>query len=185
LGLATVHGIVNQSGGHIDVYTELGLGTSFKIYLPAVSVGSPEERVSVPADAPVVVGVGTILVCEDDDHVRRYISAVLTSGGYTVLSFGDFEAAIAAVRGDDPIDVVITDVVMPGMGGPTLADHLQQLRPGLPVIFVSGYPEERLTQRGLPIGATFLQKPFGAGKLISAVQTVMASNVGPRKPMMR
>lgn len=176
LGLATVYGIVEQSGGHVDVQSQPGLGTEFSIYLPA----SDREVPDVPAPTPHPAGVprsGTILLVEDEDGVRRLVRRVLEGAGYTVVEASSGTAAFtaaAAHRGE--IDLLITDVIMPHMSGRVLADRLAAIRPGLKVLFMSGYTGDAMEQRGhLAPDARLLPKPFTLAQLSEAVDRAMKS----------
>ena len=178
LGLATVYGIVKQSGGFIDVDSELGRGTSFNIYLPRrkieASDAAPVE--AAPAVARDVTGQDTILLVEDEEAVRSFAARALRMRGYNVLEAGGGEEALEIVKSDDAkIDLIITDVVMPNMDGPTMVRHVKALNPGLPVIFMSGYAEEafrRNDQNSEDIH--FLPKPFGLKQLAAKVKEVLA-----------
>jgi two-component system, cell cycle sensor histidine kinase and response regulator CckA len=169
LGLSTVFGIVQQSGGSIWVYSEPERGTTFKIYLPGTE--EPAETPLVPA--PVVHGVqsGVILLSEDDEQVREMVSNILLRAGYQVLSAATPAAAIALSNSHaGRIDLLITDVVMPGMTGTVLAQRLHQTRPELPVLFTSGYTENTIVHQGvLDDGVDFLAKPITPGRLLTAV----------------
>ncbi|MFL5877960.1 MAG: ATP-binding protein [Solirubrobacteraceae bacterium] len=177
LGLATVHGIVTQSGGHVVVDSEPGLGTTFKVYLPAAA-GVAELRPHRPEERPGdLAGTETVLVCEDDGSVRAFVEAALTEAGYKVLATARADEAVEVARSEDgPVDVLLTDVVMPQMSGPELAAVVEQLRPGVKVIFLSGYAADTGRGRGweLPAEASFLQKPFSDVELLSAVRGVLA-----------
>jgi len=172
LGLATVYGIVKQSGGHIWVYSEVGHGTSFKIYLP---------RVDGPAVTPAVTpglprrGTETVLLAEDDDQVRALARETLEISGYTVLEAAHPEAAITlAQQHGGALHLLLTDVVMPGMNGRALADRLLALRPGISVLFMSGYPAAAVAPHGtLEPGTQLLQKPFTPGNLARKVREVL------------
>ncbi len=153
LGLATVYGIVRQSGGNIEVESEPGMGTTFTISLPRAE----DAPVTVEAPtAPTGRGTETVLVVEDEGEVRGLIHAVLTDFGYTVLSAGrPGEALELAGRHPGPIHLLVTDMVMPEMGGPVLARRLLEVRPETAVLFMSGYTDHTITS-----GPPFLQKPF-------------------------
>ncbi|MCX7281361.1 MAG: response regulator, partial [Alphaproteobacteria bacterium] len=178
LGLATVYGIVKQSGGFIDVDSELGRGTAFNIYLPRRKIeesdAAPVE--AAPAVARDVTGQDTILLVEDEEAVRSFAARALRMRGYKVLEAGGGEEALEIVKSDDAkIDLIITDVVMPNMDGPTMVRHVKVLNPGLPVIFMSGYAEEafrRNDQNSEDID--FLPKPFGLKQLAAKVKEVLA-----------
>jgi PAS domain S-box-containing protein len=173
LGLSTVHGIVKQSGGHVEVYTELGQGTTFKIYLPLAQEPSrPAE-----ANAPVVRQLGgseTIVVVEDEDTIRVLMRRVLTGNGYTVLEASDGSEAISLCERQQRIDLLITDVVMPLMNGPDMVRRVCAARPGVRVLFISGYTDQALIHQGLKTpGATFLQKPFTPDTLLAKIREIL------------
>jgi two-component system cell cycle sensor histidine kinase/response regulator CckA len=177
LGLATVYGIVKQSGGFISVDSELGKGTCFKIYLPRRKV---EQAEAVPVEAPPAVardvtGQDTILLVEDEEAVRSFAARALRMRGYNVLEASGGEEALDIVKNDaDTIDLIITDVVMPNMDGPTMVRHVKVLKPDLAVIFMSGYAEEafrRSDQSSEDIH--FLPKPFGLKQLAAKVKEVL------------
>jgi two-component system, cell cycle sensor histidine kinase and response regulator CckA len=175
LGLATVHGIVTQSGGHIEVYSEPGLGTSMKVYLPLAEAAVPEPEPERGEAPERLGGSETILLCEDEELVRRLVEQVLTARGYVVLATGGPREALArAAAHAGPIHALVTDVIMPDMPGPDLARRLQALRPGLPTLFVSGYTAETVRGRGgLPIGSAFLEKPFDHTELLHTVRALL------------
>jgi signal transduction histidine kinase/CheY-like chemotaxis protein len=175
LGLSTVFGIVKQSGGWVWLYSEPGHGTAFKIYLPRVDAtdDSPEGSVE-PA-------VGTaaresVLLVEDDDVVREVTAATLEELGYVVIAAGNGEAALAAARAHEGrIDLLVTDVIMPGMPGPKVAEAMQLLRPGIKVLFLSGYTDDAMVHHGLREGEiSFLQKPFTLEALARKVRETLS-----------
>lgn len=176
LGLATVYGIIKQFGGHILVYSEPGLGTSFKVYLPHVDDAPPGER--EPTATSPSVGTETVLLVEDEAAVRNLERRALTAAGYQILEAGNgaealalFDAQIAAGR---VIDVLVTDIVMPGMSGRELADALHARVPQLPVLYLSGYTDDAVLRHGvLSAEAAFLQKPFAAAALCSRLRAVL------------
>ena len=176
LGLATVHGIVKQSGGDIQVRTAAGRGTTFTIYLPATDAPLPVDDSVVLADARTALP-GTVLLIEDDDAVREFAREVLRSRGWRVIeAAGPTEALTICTEGDETFDVVVTDVVMPGLSGGELADRLEQLRPGVPVLFVSGYADVDVIGRGqLRAGRQLLAKPFTGAELAYRVQELFAA----------
>jgi len=161
LGLATVYGIVKQSGGYIWAYSEPGKGTTFKVYLPPAdqSLLPEEDRVG---ETLSVRGTETVLLVEDEESVRTLSRAILESYGYRVLEAAGAEEAIeTAQRYQQPIHLLLTDVIMPAMGGPDLASRIQTLRPGVRVLYMSGYTDETVFRHGyLEQGRLFLQKPF-------------------------
>ena len=174
LGLATVYGIVKQSDGYIWVYSEPGHGTSFMIYLPRVPDAPGPVR---PAFEPSASARGseTVLAVEDDEMVRALIRRMLETRGYTVLlaSHGD-EALRLLERHPGCIDLLMTDVVMPGMSGRDLADRVAELRPSIKVLYLSGYTDDAIVRHGvLEPGIAFLQKPFTADRLARRVREVL------------
>lgn len=182
LGLATVYSIVKQSSGYIWAYSELGHGTTFKIYLPRVA-GTPEKAASQTTPAPLAVGSETVLVVEDQAEVRRLTTRVLEARGYTVLAAENGPDALqSADRYLKRIDLLLTDVVMPELNGRELALRLTAQRRDLKVLFVSGYTGEAIRQHGLlELGAAFLQKPFTPDVLARKVRDVLDAP-RPRTP---
>jgi CheY-like chemotaxis protein len=174
LGLATVYGIVRQRGGHVWVYSEVGRGTTFKIYLPLVT-DAVTTVTPPPLPPPVAVGTATILVVEDDEDVRALVSDSLKSRGYDVLVAGEpGEAVHLAETHRGSIHLLLTDVVMPGDTGPGLAAALTRRRPDLRVIYMSGFTDEVVVRNGtLHAGETFLQKPFTLVELEQAVHALL------------
>ena len=175
LGLATVYGIVKQSGGYIRVESEIGAGTTFEIYLPRVEDPLPPQReAAVPASQRARGEV--ILVAEDEDAVRALASRILRKRGYHVLEARDGRHALDVVREfDGRIDILVTDVIMPHVGGRELSEKLAQLIPGVKVLYVSGYTDDALLQRGvLQSGIiNFLEKPFTPEGLANKVREVL------------
>jgi PAS domain S-box-containing protein len=174
LGLAVVHGIVTQSGGRIDVYSEPGHGTTFKIYLPAV-VGDGRLGRSHQGAVTVPRGTETVLLAEDEEAVRRLSRLALEGAGYTVLEAGHGGEAVRVARSHDgPIDLLVSDVVMPVMGGRLLAERLVAERPDLKVLFMSGYTDDAVVRHGvLEAEMAFLQKPFTPQALARKVRKVL------------
>ncbi len=177
LGLATVYGIVKQNGGFVWVYSEPGLGTTFKIYLPRVQ--------SLDGEAPIAKlvessprGCETLLLVEDETSVRQASLQFLAQCGYTVLGAKDGEDALRISREHHgPIQLMITDVVMPRMGGPRLAETLADERPAMKVVFVSGYAENTVLQHGkIDVTTRFLRKPFSLKTLARKVREVLTAD---------
>jgi CheY-like chemotaxis protein len=178
LGLATVYGIVKQSGGEIWVYSELGQGTTFKVFLPRISDLSIAEHIgeSRPAAAG---GSETVLLAEDEDSVRRLAQRVLEKAGYTVLTAKNGgEAQLIAETHPGPIQLLVTDMVMPMMSGRQLAERVKAQRPDMRVLYLSGYTDSTITRKGLlDNGAHFLQKPFTNETLTRKVREALDASV--------
>jgi PAS domain S-box-containing protein len=174
LGLAVVHGVVKQSGGHVAVYSEPGRGTTFKIYLPQVE-GLHDARRSHPGAGVAPRGAETLLLVEDEGAVRRLAAEALRGSGYAVLEAAHGGEAVRLAEGHGgPIDLLVSDVVMPEMGGRILAERLSASRPGLRVLFVSGYTDDAVVRHGvLEAEAAFLQKPFTPAALARKVREVL------------
>ena len=174
LGLSTVYGIVKQSGGWIWAYSELGKGTTFKIYLPRVAEAAA-EAVEKRAEVRSPNGTERVLVVEDDAMVRRLITQTLRKHGYEVVESSNGADALQIVAVDDrPLALLVTDVVMPGMSGLELAENLRRSRPVIHVLFMSGYTDDAVVRHGLLDAAmAFLQKPFTPSGLARKVREVL------------
>ena len=174
LGLSTVYGIIKQSGGQIDVQSEINRGTTFTITLPAAPP-VPAREEPVDAQSPPGSGGEVILVVEDDDQVRTVVSKGLPRLGYEVLVVGNAEEALALVdKHPGRIDLLLTDVVMPGLSGPQLADRLTARRPETRVVFMSGYPEAQDPALGFSLnGRSYLQKPFALAELAEKIRLAL------------
>jgi two-component system cell cycle sensor histidine kinase/response regulator CckA len=177
LGLSTVYGIVRQSGGHVEVQSEPGHGSIFTIYLPRVDAGpaAADPADDLPREA-AARGSETVLLLEDEAALRALIRMVLGNAGYTVLDAAGAAAALSLAGAHaGPIHLVITDVVMPGMSGPEIAERLALLRPEARILFMSGYAGAAMGHRGtVPAGAQLLEKPFNAQGLLHRVREVLS-----------
>ena len=183
LGLATVYGIVKQSGGYIWVYSEQGHGTTVKVYLPRVA-GAAEPLPAAEAAPELRRGTETVLLVEDAAPVRTLARKSLESCGYRVLDAADGRAALELSAGHaGGIDILVTDVVMPGMSGRELAERLAPLRPGMRVLYTSGYTDDAMVHQGvLRSGVAFLQKPFVPESLARKVREVLDGEKGAGSP---
>jgi len=176
MGLATVYGIVKQSGGHVWVCSEPGQGTSVKIYLPQTEREEKElETVSPSSPTVLATGSETILIVEDEQSVRDLARSVLERSGYTVLAASNGEEALHLSKGHSGvIALMVTDAIMPGMRGRELSTLMQTLRPDTKVLFISGYTDDVAIHQGvLTEGIQFLQKPFTLDALARRVRTVL------------
>jgi len=173
LGMATVYGIVTRSGGSVGVYSEVGKGTAFKVYFPQAD---PEEMVlEMPAPLPRPhAGTQTVLLVEDEEGLRELSKRLLQRHGYTVLVAADAAEALRLFAEHPSIDILLTDVVMPGASGPELTRQLMEQRPALRVIYMSGYTEEAIAQHGvIKPGVAFLNKPFTSDALGEKIREVL------------
>jgi two-component system, cell cycle sensor histidine kinase and response regulator CckA len=176
LGLSTVYGIVKQSGGFIFADSQVGQGTTFVIYLPVHREETPREKappVALPKKEELW-GSGTVLLVEDEPMVRTVAERALTRQGYTVITATNGEEALEIIVRGDPIDLLISDVVMPAMDGPTMVREARKTRPDMPVLFMSGYAEEQLRKSIDIDDVAFLPKPFSVQELAEAARRVLA-----------
>jgi CheY-like chemotaxis protein len=174
LGLSTVYGIVKQSGGYIWVYSEVGVGTTFKVYLPAVDeVTSTAEDASGGAALPR--GSETVLVVEDEESVRDVLHQMLEGNGYRVKMARDgAEAFQIADTHADAIHLLVTDVILPGMTGRDVVERITATHPAMKVLYISGYTEEAISRHGvISPGTAFLSKPFGAATFLLKVRELL------------
>jgi two-component system cell cycle sensor histidine kinase/response regulator CckA len=183
LGLSTVYGIISQSGGYIEVDSAPERGTVFKIYLPQVEKPTVTQKPSA-STAKLQQGSETVLLVEDEDEVRAAVCESLQMRGYTVLKARHSkEAVLICRRHEGPIHLLLTDVVMPQMTGPELAERISLLRPKIKVLYVSGYTSDALDQRNMmEPGTAFLQKPFTPDALAHQVRAVLDAQPHPRPP---
>ena len=175
LGLSTTYGIVKQSKGYIWVYSELGRGTTFKVYLPRSNGDLPVQAVSPAVIAPVKSAPETVLLVENDASVRRLSMRILANSGYRVLEAETGDEA-EAILSQDPgsIDLVVTDVVMPGCSGSELFRRLQARAPGLRVLYMSGHTDESaVRQAGIDRGLPFVRNPFTGAELLRQVRAAL------------
>ena len=182
LGLSAVYGIVKQAGGAITLRTEPRKGSRFSVYLPLVERGPAEPAPSAPRPLASRHGKGTILLVEDEDVVRRLAKAILQKAGYEVLEASRPDEAIRIHDGvHRHIDLLLTDMIMPGMNGRELALHLSAMRPAMEVLIMSGYTDDQLLRSGISASSTaFLAKPFDPGQLLDKVAHVLASRAAPK-----
>ena len=176
LGLSTVYGIIKQSGGHIDVHSTLGQGTIFRIYLPQILAPRPEVISAIPSANPTL-GLATILVVEDESTVRKLVCAIVAKKeGYLVFEAEHGVAALELMERHSGrrIDLLVTDVVMPHMGGGDLVQHLAARSPETKVLYMSGYTDSPLLNRSVHAGeCPFLQKPFQPDALVRKVREIL------------
>jgi CheY-like chemotaxis protein len=171
LGLSMVHGIVNKAGGFVQVSSQLGLGATFEVWLPLVSERAP----IIATDAPPPRGGGeTVLLVEDEELVLRFTAQLLRRLGYEVLTAARGDDALALVQSGAKFDLLLTDVLLPGLDGPELFRRAAALRGAFPVVFMSGYTDNLLAEKGVAeAGAAFLQKPFNHEELAAKVRTTL------------
>ena len=176
LGLSTVYGIVKQSGGHIVVYSEPNTGTTFRLYFPQATESRRPDDVAIDDEERSRGGTETVLVIEDEPGVLLLAGGILEQMGYVVLrALNGPEALTVARAHDGPIHLALADVILPGMKGPEVTDKLKPLRPGIKVMFMSGYTDNALGFRGADRSALFLQKPFTPESLCRQVRRALDS----------
>jgi CheY-like chemotaxis protein len=181
LGLSTVYGVIRQSGGHIWVDSQPGRGTTFEVYLPMVQESARHEKPNVSADG-AAGGTETILLVEDEDALRDLTRDLLRGGGYRVLEAGSPEKAIETARHyRGPIHLLLTDVVMPRMSGPRLAQTLAAIRPEMKVVYMSGYMGFRQSHLPEP-DAILLAKPFKREALLRKLREALSLNLEAKRP---
>jgi CheY-like chemotaxis protein len=177
LGLSTVAAIVRQSGGHVVVFSELGHGTSFKVYLPRAAAAAARAIAAAPAQER---GTETVLLVEDERGVREYVRELLEENGYRVLEAGNGTDAIALCDAYvGAIDLLLTDVVLPDLGGSRLTEALTALRPDLRVLYMSGYADDAVVRHGILQGSVaFIEKPFSSEALAAKMREVLGRPPG-------
>jgi CheY-like chemotaxis protein len=173
LGLSTVYAIVKQSNGSIEVQSKLGQGSSFKIYFPAAEQADADCESAAGAEKPVFSGE-TVLVVEDAEPLRRLICEALSASGCKVLSAPDGQEALRVVRREGSVDLLLTDVIMPGMNGPELAKQVRALRPQMKILYMTGYSGEFVRADMLTPGVSFIQKPFTPADLGRKIRRLLA-----------
>ena len=182
LGLSTVYGIVQQSGGNVWVYSEVGRGTTFKVYLPRVGEAA-EECAAASETSALPAGAEKILLVEDDEMVRLVAREIISSGGYTVLEADGLSEALRHCAENADIALLLTDVVMPQLNGKELAERLSALLPGMRVLFMSGYTETVVHDGVLDRGLNFIQKPFTPYSLLRKLREVLDGDGGAGRPV--
>jgi two-component system, NtrC family, sensor kinase len=174
LGLSQVYGFIKQSGGHVRIYSEIGEGTTVKIYLPRSFARDKPLASGKSADDAPAGKQETVLVVEDDSDVRAYVVETLSALNYSVREAANAEAALRILSDPGPVDLLLTDVVMPGMNGRKLAEAAQHRRPGLKVLYMTGYSRNAIVHQGrLDAGVSLMQKPFSQNVLAMRVRTIL------------
>jgi CheY-like chemotaxis protein len=181
LGLSMVYGFAKQSNGHVAIYSEPGLGTTVRLYLPTARADGARVQTAEASDGDdVLLGTETVMVVEDDHFVRGYAVASLESLGYRVITAADGRSALARLKAGDNPDILFTDVVMPGgMSGLDLMDEVRRLKPNMRVLLTSGYPLDTLASRGkLSVSAVILNKPYRKAELARRLREVLGHASG-------
>jgi CheY-like chemotaxis protein len=179
LGLSQVYGFVKQSGGHLKIYSELGQGTTVKIYLPRLfgAEASAEAPPKVAAAAPPTTSASgrcKVLLVEDDERVRAFAEEALRDLGYQVLTAESAAEALQRISGEPDVDLLLTDVVMPDLNGRQLAEQVLELKPGLPVLYMTGFTRNAVVHNGmLDPGVNFMAKPFTVDQLAAKVREAL------------
>ncbi len=167
LGLSIIYGIVSQVGGHVTLSSEVGRGATFTIYLPALGVDAGASSAPPPSATRTHETLRRILIVDDERLLRRSVSRMLAESGFEVLEAGDGAEALRVIEGAEPLDVVLTDIVMPTMTGIELAERIAAAHPAVPVVFMTGYPFSAMRDRGVdPANVRILHKPFTKAKLL-------------------
>jgi PAS domain S-box-containing protein len=180
LGLAMTYGFVKQSGGHVSIKSQPGLGTTVRLYLPRAAEAAGLRGEGAGKGAPSVGGAETILLVEDDELVRRYAQAQLAALGYRVLHAEDGQQALLLLQGSEPVDLLFTDVVMPGMSGRELAQQALAQRPRLRVLYTSGYTEDAIVREGrFEPGVRLLAKPYRRDELARSIRGLLDAPASP------
>jgi PAS domain S-box-containing protein len=173
LGMAIIYGIVKQHKGYINVYSQIGQGTTFKIYIPVRHEQVEQPQLPIPA-APIPTGTETLLLAEDDATLRTFFRDILTEYGYTTIVAEDGEDAVRKFRArKDEIELVIVDMIMPKKTGKDVYDEIQKIKPGTKVIFSSGYTADKVQQEGLPVGSKFIAKPASPQEYLYKIREVL------------
>jgi CheY-like chemotaxis protein len=174
LGLSMVYGFVKQSGGHVTIYSEEGEGTTVKLYFPRYVGNAALDTAPAELATPTSSEGEVVLVVEDNDDVRAYSTMILSELGYTVIEAPEADAALKVLRSDQRVDLLFTDVVLPGKSGRVLADTAQEIRPGLKVLYTTGYSRNAIVHQGrLDAGVQLISKPFTFEQLAARVRDLL------------
>jgi CheY-like chemotaxis protein len=174
LGLAVVYGIIQQAGGNVKVYSELGVGTTLKVYVPAQNAPVGDARSGSESRVEAGPRTETVLLAEDEHGVRSVIARMLTKNGFKVLEATDGQEALDILETGRPVDLIVTDIVMPNMTGDRLADAVARIHPGAKILLMSGYTRELVVKQGLAgRHFAFIQKPFTPTRFLNRVLTLL------------